>query len=79
LTKSTAELSDLVAHPHAEDPNASEFRFEYDGILHTYGFNSKKADVSRPGPGTLAKTLDVLRDEPSTWMGIFWAKPNCLP
>ena|ERR1700677_299299 len=49
--RSRAELSGLTRLPHAKDPNASEFRFEYGGIsLTCIAFQSKITPVSPPGP-----------------------------
>jgi hypothetical protein len=74
-------LSDLAAIRTPKDPNASEFRSEYDGILQTRtAFHSKKLGMSPiSGPGTLAKTLDVLATSIHLDAACSGSKPNFLP
>jgi hypothetical protein len=58
--RSRAELSGLTRLPHAKDPNASEFRFEYGGIsLTCIASIENHACLSSPDQGP-AKTLGCL-------------------
>ena len=65
LDQEQGPLSGLAGQWRAKDPNASEFRSEYDGISRTcMAFQSKNSGVSRPR----AKDLAASRDEHSAWM-----------